>query len=65
MKAVQRMSRIRCSGALNIVNSNEKLKGAWVAQSVKHPTLDFSSGPVLRVMGSRPKTDSTLSGESA
>ena len=25
------------------------LRGAWVAQSVKHPTLDFSSGLDLRV----------------
>ena len=26
--------------------------GAWVAQSFEHPTLDFSSGHDLRVLGS-------------
>jgi len=29
-------------------------RGTWVAQSVKHPTLDFSSGHDLRVMRSSP-----------
>ena len=28
--------------------------GTWVAQSVKHPTLDLSSGLDLSVMGSSP-----------
>ena len=31
-----------------------KLWGGWVAQSVKHLTLDFSSGHDSRVMGSNP-----------
>ena len=29
-------------------------RDAWVAQSVKHPTLDFSSGHDLPVKGSSP-----------
>ena len=29
---------------------NGKLEDAWVAQSVKHPTLDFSSGHDLGVV---------------
>ena len=33
---------------------------AWVAQLVKHPTLDFTSGLDLRVMGSSPVLGSTL-----
>ena len=31
-------------------------RGAWVAQLVKHPTLDFSSGHDLSVSGSEPCT---------
>jgi len=40
-------------------------EGRWVAQSFKHPTLDFSPGPDLRVMRSSPELGSALSGESA
>ena len=29
-------------------------RGAWVAQPVKHPTLDFGSGHDLRVRGFEP-----------
>ena len=36
------------------------LKGAWVAQLVKHPTLDFGSGCDLRVMGSSSGSGSML-----
>ena len=36
-----------------------------MAQSVEWPTLDFSSGPDLRVVGSSPASDSVLNGESA
>jgi len=35
-------------------------RGAWVAQLVKCPTLDFSSGHDLRVVGSSPTSDSAL-----
>jgi len=38
---------------------------AGVAQSVKHLTLDFSSGNDFRVLGSSPAMDSMLSRESA
>lgn len=31
-----------------------------VAQSVKHPTLDFGSGHVLRIVGSSPTLGSML-----
>ena len=34
--------------------------GAWVAQSVKRPTLSFSSDHDLRVVGSSPTSGSTL-----
>jgi len=34
--------------------------GAWVAQSVKCPTLDFRSGHDLRVVRSSPVSGSTL-----
>ena len=35
-------------------NSPLKGQGAWVAQSVKRPTLDFSSGHDLTVRGIEP-----------
>ena len=35
--------------------------GAWVAQAVEHPILDFSSGNDLQVMGLSPVTSSALS----
>ena len=37
----------------------------WVAHSVRHPALDFSSGHDLRVVRSSPVSDSSLSQESA
>ena len=37
--------------------------GAWVAQSLKHPALDFGSGHHLRVMGLSPVSGSVLSRE--
>lgn len=37
----------------------------WMAQSVKHLTLDFSSGHNLTVMQSSPASGSMLSEESA
>ena len=39
--------------------------GAWVAQSVEHPTLDFGSGHDPRVMRSSPTLGSVLSVKSA
>ena len=45
---------------------NEKVAeawGTWMAQSVKRPTLDLSSGLDLRVMSSSPVLGSTLSTE--
>ena len=41
----------------NIHFSKSTLKGTWVAQLVKHPTLGFGSGHDLQVI-----TSSTLSG---
>ena len=35
-------------------------EGAWVAQSVKHQTLDFGSGHDLRLMRLRPMSGSVL-----
>ena len=50
------------------LNFNKKplanLWEVWVAQLVKCPTLDFSSGHDLRVMGLSPESGSTLSGKS-
>lgn len=40
-------------------------RGAWGAQSVKQPTLDFTSGHDLSVLGWSPMSGSTLSKESA
>ena len=40
-------------------------RGAWVAESVKHPTLGFSLGHDLVVMGLSPVSGSALSEESA
>ena len=39
---------------------NRSLRGAWVAQSVKHPTLDLGSGHDLMVLRSRPASSSAL-----
>ena len=41
-----------------------KSRGSWVAQLVKQPTIDFSSGHDLRVMGLSPKSVSPLGRES-
>ena len=38
--------------------------GTWVAQPIKHMTLDFDSGHSLRVMRLNPTMGSTLSKES-
>ena len=46
---------------LNLNNTlKSKLSGAWVAQSVKHPTLDFGSCHDPRIVGSNPASGSTL-----
>ena len=37
--------------------------GAWVAQSIKHPTLDLNSGLDLRVVSSGPELGSMPSME--
>ena len=37
------------------------LWGSWMAQLVEHPTLDFSSGHDIRVMGLSPTSASQLS----
>ena len=38
-------------------------RGAWVAHSVRHPTLDFDSGHDLRVVGLSSTSGSKLSVE--
>ena len=43
----------------------EGWRGTWVAQSVKHLTLDFSSGHDLRVVRPSPALDSVLGMEPA
>ena len=40
-------------------------RGSWVAQSVERPTLDFSPGYDLTVMGSSPAPGAQLSAEPA
>ena len=47
------------------IESKNKNRGTWVAQSIKHPTLDFSSGHDLTVVRLSPTLSSTLSMESA
>ena len=41
-------------------NDCSESQGAWVAQSIKHPTLDLSSSLDLRVVSSSPTLGSTL-----
>ena len=36
---------------------SDRIRGAWVAQSAKHLTLDLSSGLDLRVVNSKKKSD--------
>ena len=43
----------------------KRWRGTWVAQWVKLPTLDFSSGHDLRVVRLSPMLGSVLSAESA
>ena len=43
----------------------DKTRGAWVAQSVKRPTFDFSSGQNLRVVRSSLESGSVLGVERA
>ena len=47
------------------VLTKSKFRGAWMAQSVKHPMIGFGSGRDLRVMGSSLTLGSVLSTESA
>ena len=42
-----------------------KGRGAWMAQSVEHPTLDFGSAHAPRVKGSSPTSGYVLILESA
>ena len=50
---------------INSTFKNKKMRGAWVAQSVEHLTLDFGSGHDLRVVRSSPLSGSMLGVESA
>jgi len=45
------MDQLACNFGLKRENKESK-RGLWVAQSVKHPTLDFGSGHDLRVVRS-------------
>jgi len=47
------------------VTKISKLRGTWVAQWVKHLTLDFISGHDLRAVRSIPKSVSALGMEPA
>ena len=47
------------------IDLNDAIRGTWVAQSVKILTLDFSSGPDFKVLGSSPVWGSSLSREFA
>ena len=56
----------RSSSSLNGVQRlllNFLFRCAWVAQSVKHLTLDFGSGHDLRIVRSSPRSGSPLSME--
>ena len=59
------LNQLRNRHRSTMADQKVSFQGAWVAQSVKHLTLDFSSGPDLRVVGSSPASDSVLNGESA
>ena len=54
---------IAISAVLEIKADN--FRSIWVAQSVEHPTHDFSSGHDLRTVGSSPTSGSALSVEPA
>ena len=43
-----------------LIHKRELLGDAWVAQLVKHMTLDLSSGLDLKVLSSNPALGSTL-----
>lgn len=45
---------------LRAVSNKPFPRGAWVAQSAKHPTLDLSSALDLRVVSWSPALGSTL-----
>ena len=47
------------------VLGKEGLRGIWMAQLVKHPTLNFGSDHDLMVMGLSPAWDSVLGMEPA
>ena len=40
---------------VSLKNKKKKIQGTWVAQSVKHPAIDVSSGPGLTVRGFKPR----------
>ena len=49
----------------SLVRSKVRIRGAWVAQSVKGPALDFGTGHDPKFMGLSPASGSTLSMEPA
>jgi len=53
------MDQLACNFGLKRENKESK-RGLWVAQSVKHPTLDFGSGHDLGVLRSSPASGSAL-----
>ena len=56
--------RNRNSYRLVILDKTVIVVGAWVAHLVERPTLDFSSGHDLRVVGSSPALVSPLTVQS-
>ena len=55
---VSALSFWQCGQAVVIKSANST--SSWVAQSVKHQTLDFGSGHDLRVVRSSPTSGSVL-----
>ena len=52
--------RLCRGGHTDGVAKNKQTRGTWVAHSVKHLTLDLSSGLDLRVVRSSPVLDSSM-----
>ena len=51
------MSAYEQIGGRELCKERDKLEGAWVAQSVNCPILDFSSGPVSYTHLTLPTSD--------